>query len=50
MKASKSNNYGKGFYFEHADGTRGWVLGMSAHEKKVAIAKHGALKVWKAAV
>lgn len=46
MKKTKGNNYGKGFYFEFEDGTHGWVLGFSAQEKKVEIAKHGKLIKW----
>lgn len=49
MKMSKANNYGKGFYFEFADGHHGWVLGMSAQEKRVEIRKHGKLVKWVAA-
>lgn len=49
MKATKSNNYGRGFWFEFADGHHGWVLGMSAQEKRVEIRKHGKLIKWVAA-
>lgn len=49
MKKTKANNYGRGFWFEHADGYHGWVLGMSAQEKRAAIRQHGALVKWVAA-
>lgn len=49
MKKTKSNNYGRGFWFEFADGTNGWVLGMSAQEKRVEERKHGKLVKWIAA-
>ncbi len=38
-----------GYYFEFADGYHGWVLGMSAQEKKVEVRKHGKLIKWVAA-
>ena len=49
MKMTKSNNYGKGFYFEYADGCHGWVLGLSSSEKRNEIRKHGNLVKWIAA-
>ncbi len=49
MKKTKANNYGKGFYYEFADGTRGWIMGLSAQEKKVEMVKHGKLVKWIAA-
>lgn len=49
MKGSKTNNYGRGFYFEFEDGYTGWVLGFSAQEKRNEIRKHGKLVKWIAA-
>lgn len=49
MKMTKANNYGKGFWYEFEDGTHGWVLGMSASEKRNEIRKHGKLVKWIAA-
>ena len=49
MKMTKANNYGRGFWFEFADGHHGWVLGWSAAEKKREIRQHGALVMWRAA-
>lgn len=49
MKATKNNNYLRGWYFEYADGHHGWVLGLSAQEKKREILKHGKLIKWVAA-
>lgn len=49
IKGNKSNNYGKGFWYEFADGTCGWVLGWSAAEKRREIRLHGALVKWIAA-
>lgn len=46
MKATKSNNYGRGFWFEFADGYNGWVLGFSAQERRNEIRKHGKLVKW----
>lgn len=46
VKKTKSNNYGKGFWFEFADGYNGWTLGMSATEKKQEVARHGKLVKW----
>lgn len=49
MKKTKSNNYGRGFWFEYEDGYHGWVLGMSAAEMKHEMRKHGKLVRWIAA-
>lgn len=49
MKKTKANNYGRGWYYEFADGCNGWVLGWSAAEKRFAISQHGPLVKWVAA-
>lgn len=49
LKGNKRNNWGRGFYFEFADGYSGWVLGFTTQERKVEIAKHGKLVRWVAA-
>lgn len=40
---AKSKN---GYYFWCEDGYHGWVLGMSAQEKKVLQRQHGKLVKW----
>lgn len=49
MKAKRGNNNGRGWYYEFADGTHGWVLGLSANELKIKERDHGKLISWKAA-
>ena len=49
MKPSKKNNYGRGWYFQFSDGHYGWILGMSAQEKRIAEREHGKLIKWAAA-
>lgn len=40
---AKSKN---GYYFWFEDGYHGWVMGMSAQEKKVLQRQHGKLVKW----
>lgn len=39
----KGNNKGRGFYYEYADGSQGWVYGLGAAELKREEQKHGKL-------
>lgn len=49
MKGTKANNYLKGWFFEFEDGHKGWVLSLSAQEKRAMIREHGKLVKWVAA-
>lgn len=49
VKGTKSNNYGRGWFFQYEDGYRGWVLSLSEQEKQKELRKHGKLVVWAAA-
>lgn len=43
MKATKNNNFGKGFWYTFKDGTVMWALGMNRQELNTETRKHGAL-------
>ena len=43
IKATKKNNYGKGFWFTFKDGHQCWCLGLSAAEMRSKVREHGAL-------
>ena len=43
VKPTKRNNYGKGFWYEFADGSKQWCLCYSRQELKVETGRHGAL-------